>query len=408
MQPLNATPVFNGIAPQEKPKAIPLTVDFSTGLSQDFDFTLIQQNQARISFVQAIFVDNWDSAQPVSFMCQTTNHRVVCPANAQGYFPIFIPNAPRFTVSTPSGTATAKLQILNFPVPAAVWTQFSPSGTFFDLLVTHNLTVGNNVTVGGNVTITGNVNAANAGFTYVNVVTPNVLAAASVEHRNPNTTVGADVQENYYVGGKIRASTQAYAMSANGGRWRLSLADPSGTVQNYIDVTETSLMNFFTTFFSVVGPAASDVFANIVGDAGQNRGIFFRTGVTNRWLIQETADAESGGNAGSNFVVAAYTDAGAFSFRALTIARNTGDITIQRDISVREIYGLAANNFNVQLGLGNLATTATQGFPKYSYGSGAPTGALTGSDVGATYWDNTNFQHYVWTGTVWKKSAVYT
>lgn len=284
MQTLQATPVFNGLAPQEKPKAIALSLSFATTLSQDFDFTQIQQNQTRISFVQGVFIDNWDNPNPVAFTCNVTLHRVVCPANAQGYFPIFIPNSPKFTVSSTAGATTAKIQVLNFPVPAAVWTQFSSSGTFFDLDVTHDLTVGNDATIGNDLTVGNDITAGNSVITpqvhsptgssleligddgfvnifgYVtvdnsvttpsiespanltldpvgglvsvtgslNINTGNALNETSIGHNSTNATVGATIQDNYTIGGHFRAAFTATAVSALGGQLTIFVADVTG------------------------------------------------------------------------------------------------------------------------------------------------------------------------------------
>lgn len=71
------------------------------------------------------------------------------------------------------------------------------------------------------------------------------------------------------------------------------------------------------------GDAAAALFA-IQGDAGQNRQIAWYTGGSIRWnLILGNTVAESGGNAGSNAVMNAYDDAGAFLGSVFNITRAT-------------------------------------------------------------------------------------
>ena len=64
--------------------------------------------------------------------------------------------------------------------------------------------------------------------------------------------------------------------------------------------------------------------AFITGDAGQFRLLGFLTQNNIRWYIGAETTAESGSNAGSNFVIYRYSDAGGFLGPALTIRRSDG------------------------------------------------------------------------------------
>jgi hypothetical protein len=59
----------------------------------------------------------------------------------------------------------------------------------------------------------------------------------------------------------------------------------------------------------------------INGAAGSARQLLLRTGGLNRWRVQANTIAESGGNAGSNFSIQAYDDAGTLIGSAVTIDR---------------------------------------------------------------------------------------
>lgn len=66
---------------------------------------------------------------------------------------------------------------------------------------------------------------------------------------------------------------------------------------------------------------------NIAGDSGQLRTIDLKTGTSLRWRLQANAVAESGSNAGSNFVLQSYDDAGALIGIVFTISRSTRVVT---------------------------------------------------------------------------------
>jgi len=66
----------------------------------------------------------------------------------------------------------------------------------------------------------------------------------------------------------------------------------------------------------------------IRGDAGQNRLISYRTGALQRFGLYVNNTAESGANAGSNFAIRAYSDAGTLLSTPLFIERSTGNVGI--------------------------------------------------------------------------------
>ena len=66
----------------------------------------------------------------------------------------------------------------------------------------------------------------------------------------------------------------------------------------------------------------------IDGDAGQNRLISYRTGAVQRFGLYVNNTAESGSNAGSDFAIRAYSDAGTLLNTPLFIKRSTGNVGI--------------------------------------------------------------------------------
>jgi hypothetical protein len=66
----------------------------------------------------------------------------------------------------------------------------------------------------------------------------------------------------------------------------------------------------------------------IDGGAGNNRRLDFQSGGSNRWLIYVNIDSESGSNAGSNFQINRYDDAGSYLGAPLHINRSSGYVGI--------------------------------------------------------------------------------
>jgi hypothetical protein len=66
----------------------------------------------------------------------------------------------------------------------------------------------------------------------------------------------------------------------------------------------------------------------IRGDAGQNRLISYRTGAVQRFGLYVNNTAESGSNAGSDFAIRAYNDAGTLLNTPVFIKRSTGNVGI--------------------------------------------------------------------------------
>lgn len=97
--------------------------------------------------------------------------------------------------------------------------------------------------------------------------------------------------------------------------------------QFYTDVTFTYAVTVdgaatFNDSFSIsrVGDATAASLL-IDTDTTQQAAVLLRTGTSNRWIMGKNAIAESGSNAGSNFYLGAYDDAGIALGDAISIAR---------------------------------------------------------------------------------------
>lgn len=116
-----AFPVFNGYAPKQGPKALPVTLDFSEKAEQAFDLVL-ENTEGVIDYIQSIYVDNSDNPNTVEFIFGVTNQRLVVPAGAQGNWPVIAPSQTRiFTRSTVDPKARVNVLLMNVPMPYTQW-----------------------------------------------------------------------------------------------------------------------------------------------------------------------------------------------------------------------------------------------------------------------------------------------
>ena len=117
--------------------------------------------------------------------------------------------------------------------------------------------------------------------------------------------------------------------------------------------------------------------------AGLNRYIAGRTNDLNRWSIQLGDNvAESGGNAGSNFSITRYSDAGAAIDSAMVINRSNGAVTFSQPVTTGA-YFVANQNFVSSTNAVSLTTTGAGTIYLRPNGLGSSVGQVTVSSNGA-------------------------
>ncbi len=84
----------------------------------------------------------------------------------------------------------------------------------------------------------------------------------------------------------------------------------------------------------VVGTNTAGAQIVVNGPAGGTRFATYESAGIPRWDVGASSDAESGGNAGSSYVFARFSDAGAFLDYAVTISRATGQVTLADALAV--------------------------------------------------------------------------
>lgn len=104
-----------------------------------------------------------------------------------------------------------------------------------------------------------------------------------------------------------------------------------------VGLTGTETIAGTKTFSSpIVISVSGTATINVLNAAGNAKGFAF-TDVTNgaRWTVVSNAAAESGSNAGSNFVINRFDDSGAFLGTAFQIARATGYVQLENRLGVQ-------------------------------------------------------------------------
>lgn len=113
--------IANVVVPKGGPKTSPLTLDFSNTATIDVDGELVVSS-GKIEYLQGVYIDNADNPTAFTLLIGTTNQRVVCPPNSQGYFAIMAPSPPKMTASTTqAANRFVPLFFYNVPIQSAVW-----------------------------------------------------------------------------------------------------------------------------------------------------------------------------------------------------------------------------------------------------------------------------------------------
>ncbi len=108
------------------------------------------------------------------------------------------------------------------------------------------------------------------------------------------------------------------------------LVQSGATVQtptNEISKLTAATANTFTAA-QTISTGASQALLSFTANAGVSKTIQFITGANSRWVVSSESTAESGANAGSNFIINNYNDAGAYLSTPFQITRSTGNVGI--------------------------------------------------------------------------------
>lgn len=116
------------------------------------------------------------------------------------------------------------------------------------------------------------------------------------------------------------AATENWTGTAHGIKLSFEIT-PNGSITRALALELTSGLATF-------GDGAGQELLSIDGGAGNVRALLLRTNGSSRWSISVNTTAEAGANAGSNFELGYFNDAGSLVDNALAITRSTGALTL--------------------------------------------------------------------------------
>ena len=146
---------------------------------------------------------------------------------------------------------------------------------------------------------------------------------------------------------ELRTGTSTRILIQNGGNVGIGTTTPVGILHLYKAAAATRLA--------------------IDGDAGQNRLISYRTGALQRFGLYVNNTAESGSNAGSNFAIRAYSDAGTLLSTPFFINRATGNVGIGTTAPVS--IGTGITTLDIQGSNAGGVAFGPSGTKNYIYGA---------------------------------------
>jgi hypothetical protein len=124
----------------------------------------------------------------------------------------------------------------------------------------------------------------------------------------------------------------------------------------------------------LIGKAQNSVIY-VSSDVGNSAGVMFRTGILARWQVYKNVGPEGGSNAGSDFMINAYNDAGTSLGPMLTITRATGAVALPGQLTTLSatVVGAGANTqaFIKASSTANLGIYYGTGVPGFSAAKGS-------------------------------------
>lgn len=163
-----AFPVFNGYAPKEGPKALPVDFDFTTLGTFAFDL-MLENSEGVIQFVQSVYVDNSDNPGALTMRFAQTGQRLVIPANSQGQYPVICPDQTQVTMSSPvNASAVGRIILMNVPMPYTQWGPVTVNVPAVNITPVVASNFSGTIAAGGVSQVAIPANAARLGFTIQN------------------------------------------------------------------------------------------------------------------------------------------------------------------------------------------------------------------------------------------------
>lgn len=214
----------------------------------------------------------------------------------------------------------------------------------------HKLYNVTDITVNG-VSLIVSVNAAAASATaaLASQVAANVSAAASGVSANAAAISAAQAVTTLSTS---LLKTNNLSDVTNAATARTNLGLPIGTSGATVPLLNgTNTWSNLQTFSSSVVAPLGVILDNTV--ASGQRNLTYKTSGSLRWNANVTQATESGSNAGSDYAIGRYTDAGAFIDNPFSINRATGAVTIPN-----AVFTTTSGLTSTSVGLGNVNNTS--------------------------------------------------
>lgn len=115
---LTAFPVFNGMAPTQGPRALPINFDFTTSAQPQVHNLLTENANGIIQYVQSVWVENDDNPNTLYITFQGTGQIIAVPSKTHGTWPVFSTDQVVVTLESQQHVdAHGKIILLNVPMP---------------------------------------------------------------------------------------------------------------------------------------------------------------------------------------------------------------------------------------------------------------------------------------------------
>lgn len=162
-----------------------------------------------------------------------------------------------------------------------------------------------------------------------------------------------DLQNSTY----FKANNSAFVFNFDSNDY-LNYNKTSNIFEVYIDGSSKILSNTTAVSFSVPAVFSNTIVSNgnitvnggtdayLILDAnasGNIAQVIFQTNGSNRWGLYKGGAAEAGANAGSNFLIGRYGDAGTYIDNPLSISRATGLISVSNGMNITGNANVSAN-----------------------------------------------------------------
>ena len=148
-------------------------------------------------------------------------------------------------------------------------------------------------------------------------------------YNTPEAVYASD--DNYYY--SLVDANQGNEPSASPTEWQLiPVKDMASTESDTFNTPTIESATFTGTQTGFIGDVTGDLTGDLLdaetvyinGAAGTNRFLYYQTAGVTRFRAYASADAESGGDVGSDYKIGAHDDSGALILTAMTITRSTG------------------------------------------------------------------------------------